>query len=66
MTSFESSGIEPAVQEVGADRVVFGSNLPAPYADLAVQPIKRHGLHPEVEQMILGGRRARGRGQYRR
>jgi hypothetical protein len=48
-----------AMREVGPDRVVYGSNWPANYPDLAVAALKRLKLDPEWEAMLMGDTLAR-------
>jgi hypothetical protein len=48
-----------AMREVGPDRVVYGSNWPASYPDLAVAALKRLKLDPEWEAMLMGDTLAR-------
>jgi len=48
-----------AVKEVGAERLIFGSNAPGTWPDLCVESIKRIGLTREEEDLILGENLAR-------
>jgi predicted TIM-barrel fold metal-dependent hydrolase len=59
IASFEPSTIERAVRELGPERVVYGSNWPNLYSDLAVEAIRRQKLGAEAEALILGGNLAR-------
>jgi uncharacterized protein len=59
IASFEPVTIERAVRELGPERVVYGSNWPNLYSDLAVEAIRRQHLGAEAEQLILGGNLAR-------
>lgn len=59
IASFEPSSIERAVRELGPQRVVYGSNAPALYSDLAVEAIRRQKLGKEAEELIFGGNLAR-------
>jgi len=59
IASFEPSFIANAIQEVGAERIIFGSNLPLCYPDLAIEAIRRGKFGEEVEALILGGNLAR-------
>jgi predicted TIM-barrel fold metal-dependent hydrolase len=59
IAAFEPSFIATAIREVGADRIIFGSNLPACYPDLAIESIRRGKFGDEVEALILGGNLAR-------
>src|SRR5260221_112470 len=47
------------VGEVGPERVVYGSNWPALYSDLAVEAIRRQRLGKDAEELVLGGNLAR-------
>jgi uncharacterized protein len=59
IASFEPSTIERAVRELGPERVVYGSNWPALFSDLAVEAIRRQRLGKEAEELILGRNLAR-------
>jgi len=59
IASFEPSTIERAVRELGPERVVFGSNWPNLYSDLAVEAIRRQRLGKEAEELIFGGNLSR-------
>ena len=59
IAAFEPSFIATAIAEVGAERVVFGSNLPLLYADLAVESLRRAKFGAEVEALIFGENLAR-------
>ena len=59
IASFEPSFVEQAIKELGPERVIFGSNLPALYSDLAVESIRRQKLGREAEELLLGGNLAR-------
>lgn len=59
IASFEPIVVERAVRELGPERVVYGSNWPNLYSDLAVEAIRRQRLGDEAEQLILGGNLAR-------
>lgn len=59
IASFEPSSVESAVKVLGPERVIYGSNAPALYSDLAVQAIRRQKLGKEVEELVLGGNLAR-------
>jgi predicted TIM-barrel fold metal-dependent hydrolase len=56
--------IERAVQEVGAEKIVFGSDEPEVDCRLELYKIKVLGLPREQERMILGGNIARLLGKY--
>jgi predicted TIM-barrel fold metal-dependent hydrolase len=64
IASFEPIVIERAVRELGPERVVFGSNWPNLYADLAVEAIRRQRLGQEAEELIFGGNLARILGHW--
>lgn len=57
--AFEPEFVREAVNEVGADRVVFGSNGPSIWPDLALESIHRLGLGDEAEALIFGETLAR-------
>ena len=59
IAAFEPGLIARAVREVGAERVVFGSNAPSAFPDLAVESIKRAKLGDRAEELILGENLAR-------
>jgi uncharacterized protein len=59
IAAVEPITVERAVREVGPERVVFGSNWPNVYADLAAEAIRRRKLGAEVEALIFGGNLAR-------
>jgi hypothetical protein len=59
ISSFEPSTIERAVRELGPERVVYGSNWPNLYSDLAVEAIRRQKLGQAIEELIFGGNLAR-------
>jgi uncharacterized protein len=59
IASFEPSFIKRAIDAVGPERVIFGSNLPLLYSDLAVESIRRGKFGREVEDLVLGGNLAR-------
>jgi predicted TIM-barrel fold metal-dependent hydrolase len=59
IASFEPSVIERAIKELGPTRVVYGSNWPNCYSDLAVEAIRRQHLGAEAEALVLGGNLAR-------
>lgn len=48
-----------ALRELGPHRIVFGSNGPSCFPDLAVESILRLNLGQEAEDLILGGNLAR-------
>ena len=55
----EPGAVLRAMREFGPDRVVFGSNWPASYPDLAVAALKRLDLDPAWERMLMGDTLAR-------
>jgi uncharacterized protein len=59
IASFEPTTVERAVRELGPQRVIYGSNWPNLYSDLAVEAIRRQKLGSEVEELIFGGNLAR-------
>jgi len=59
IASFEPIVVERAVRELGPERVVYGSNWPNLYSDLAVEAIRRQKLGHEAEELVLGGNLAR-------
>jgi predicted TIM-barrel fold metal-dependent hydrolase len=59
IASFEPSSVAGAVAILGPERVIYGSNAPALYSDLAVQAIRRVKLGREAEELVLGGNLAR-------
>src|SRR5579859_3764702 len=59
IASFEPITIANAVRALGPERIVYGSNWPNLYSDLAVEAIRRQKLGKEAEALILGGNLAR-------
>jgi uncharacterized protein len=59
IASFEPSTIARALAELGPERIIYGSNWPNLYSDLAVEAIKRQRFGAEAEALILGGNLAR-------
>ncbi len=59
IAAVEPVTVERAVRELGPERVVYGSNWPNVFSDLAVEAIRRQRLGSEVEQLVLGGNLAR-------
>jgi predicted TIM-barrel fold metal-dependent hydrolase len=55
----EPGSVLQAMRKVGPDRVVYGSNAPASYPDLAVAALKRLKLDSTWERMLLGDNLAR-------
>jgi predicted TIM-barrel fold metal-dependent hydrolase len=59
IASFEPTTIKRAIDALGPERIVYGSNWPNLYSDLAVEAIRRAGFGGEAEALILGGNLAR-------
>jgi predicted TIM-barrel fold metal-dependent hydrolase len=59
IAAVEPATVERAVLELGPERVVYGSNWPNVYSDLAAEAIRRRKLGQEVEELIFGGNLAR-------
>ena len=59
IAAYEPGFVATGIREVGAERVIFGSNAAACYPDLAVESLKRANFGAEVEALILGGNLAR-------
>src|SRR5438270_3400433 len=59
IASFEPITIANAVRELGPERIVYGSNWPNLFSDLAVEALRRQRLGREAEELILGGNLAR-------
>ncbi|HEY8601339.1 MAG TPA: amidohydrolase family protein [Thermomicrobiales bacterium] len=59
IAAVEPSFIATAIAEVGAERVIFGSNYPNVYPDLMVESLRRAKFGQEVEELILGGNLSR-------
>ena len=59
IAAFEPVTIKQAIQELGPERVVYGSNWPNLYSDLAVKAIRRARFGREAEELIFGGNLAR-------
>ncbi len=55
----EPGAVMSAIRQIGADRVVYGSNCPANYPDLAVAALKRLKLDADSERKLLGDNLAR-------
>ena len=56
---FEPAQVGAAVEAVGPERIVFGSNGPSIWPDLALESIHRLGLGDEAEALIFGENLAR-------
>ena len=59
IAAFEPVTVARAVDALGPERVVFGSNWPNLYSDLAVEALRRYGFGESTEALILGGNLAR-------
>jgi len=59
VASFEPGRILEAMKVLGPERIIFGSNAPLLYVDLAVEAIRRARFGKEAEQLIFGGNLAR-------
>ena len=59
IAAVEPVTVERAVRELGPERVVYGSNWPNVFSDLAVEAIRRQKLGSEAEGLVLGGNLAR-------
>jgi predicted TIM-barrel fold metal-dependent hydrolase len=59
IASFEGSFIRRAIDALGPERVIYGSNLPLLDSDLAVEAIRRQRFGAEAEALVLGGNLAR-------
>jgi hypothetical protein len=59
IAAFETSTIARAIDALGPERVVYGSNWPVVDSDLAVEAIRRAKFGHPAEELILGGNLAR-------
>jgi hypothetical protein len=59
IAAFEPSFIKRAMDAVGPERIIFGSNLPLLYPDLAMEAIRRANFGAAVEALIFGENLAR-------
>jgi predicted TIM-barrel fold metal-dependent hydrolase len=59
IAAVEPSFVANAIKRVGAERVIFGSNAPNVYPDLAAEALRRAKLGAEVEELVLGGNLSR-------
>ncbi|MBV9545140.1 MAG: amidohydrolase family protein [Chloroflexi bacterium] len=59
IAAFEPSTVARAVDALGPERVVYGSNWPTHYSDLAVESLRRHGFPTSALELILGNNLAR-------
>ncbi len=55
----EPGNVLRAMREIGPERVVYGSNWPASYPDLAVAALERLDLDPAWRRMLMGDTLAR-------
>jgi predicted TIM-barrel fold metal-dependent hydrolase len=55
----EPGFIKSAVKKLGPERVVFGSNGPMMPPDIQLEVVRRVGLNPDDEALVLGGNAAR-------
>lgn len=51
--------IKMAAEEIGPERIVFGSNGPGTYVDMAIEGIRRLKMGSTAESLILGANAAR-------
>jgi predicted TIM-barrel fold metal-dependent hydrolase len=59
IAAFEPSFVATAIAAIGPERIVFGSNLPNCYPDLAMESLRRGNFGADVESLIFGGNLAR-------
>jgi len=59
IASFEPGYVGAAMQIVGPERIIFGSNLPSCYPDLALESLRRGNFGADAESLIFGGNLAR-------
>lgn len=59
IAAFEPPFVATALAEVGPERIIFGSNAPALYPDLAVESLRRAHFGAEAEALIFGENLAR-------
>lgn len=59
IAAFEPGSIRDAIDAVGAERVLFGTNAPSAHPDLAAESIARLGLPDDQFDLIMGGNLAR-------
>jgi len=59
IAAVEPSFVVNAIKRVGAERVIFGSNAPNVYPDLAAESLRRAKLGAETEALVLGGNLSR-------
>ena len=59
IAAYEPGFVGSAIAAVGAERIIFGSNLPSCYPDLALESLRRGNFGPEAEALIFGNNLAR-------
>ena len=59
IAAFEPGAVRDAIDAVGAERVLFGSNAPSAHPDLAVESIARLGLPDDQFDLVMGDNLAR-------
>ena len=59
IAAFEPVFVAGAIKAIGPERVIYGSNLPVCYSDLAVESLRRQKLGKEVEDLLFGNNLAR-------
>jgi predicted TIM-barrel fold metal-dependent hydrolase len=59
ISAFEPATVARAVEALGPERVIYGSNWPTHYSDLAVESIRRYGFSAHELELILGNNLAR-------
>jgi predicted TIM-barrel fold metal-dependent hydrolase len=59
IAAFEPAFVGTAIAAVGPERIIFGSNLPNCYPDLAMEALRRGNFGQEAETLIFGGNLAR-------
>jgi uncharacterized protein len=59
IAAFEPGFVAGAIAAVGAERIIFGSNLPNCYPDLALESLRRGNFGREAEALIFGNNLAR-------
>ena len=59
IAAFEPGSVRDAIDALGPERVVFGTNAPSAHPDLAVESIVRLGLPEDQFDLVMGGNLAR-------
>lgn len=59
IAAFEPGFVANAIAAVGPERIIFGSNLPNCYPDLALESLRRGNFGQEAEALIFGNNLAR-------